>query len=76
MFIVKKRDFHNERYIKHVKHRLAISTGSACSAGEPSHVISAMGLESEVSKILRISISKNTTDEEVNQLIQILRETI
>ena len=68
--------FHNERYIKHVKHRLAISTGSACSAGEPSHVISAMGLESEVSKILRISISKNTTDEEVNQLIQILRETI
>ena len=74
--IVKKRDFHNERYIKHVKHRLAISTGSACSAGEPSHVISAMGLESEVSKILRISISKNTTDEEVNQLIQILRETI
>ena len=74
--IVNKKDFHNERYIKQIKDILAISTGSACSAGEPSHVISAMGLDADVTKILRISIGKYTTEEDVEHLIQILKETL
>ena len=74
--VVDKRDFNNERFIKHISDRLALSTGSACSAGEPSYVITSLGLEDKVSKVLRISLNKYTTEEEINQLIKILREEL
>lgn len=74
--IVDKNDFNNERFIKHISDRLALSTGSACSAGEPSYVITALGLENKVSKVLRLSLNKHTTEEEINQLIMILREEL
>lgn len=72
--VVGKKDFNNERFIKQISDRFALSTGSACSAGEPSYVINALGLEEQVTKVLRISINKHTTEEEINQLIKILRE--
>lgn len=74
--VVDKNDFNNERFIKRISDRFALSTGSACSAGEPSYVITALGLEDKVSKVLRISLNKHTTEEEVNQLIKILREEL
>lgn len=74
--VVDKKDFNNERFIKHISNRLALSTGSACSAGEPSYVITALGLEDKVSKVLRISLNKHTTEEDINQLIKILREEL
>lgn len=74
--IVDKNDFNNERFIKHISDRLALSTGSACSAGEPSYVITALGLEDKVSKVLRLSLNKHTTEEEINQLIMILKEEL
>ncbi|MBB2181766.1 cysteine desulfurase [Lachnospiraceae bacterium MD1] len=74
--VVDKKDFNNERFIKHISDKVALSTGSACSAGEPSYVITALGLEDKVSKVLRISLNKYTTEEEVNQLIKILREEL
>ena len=74
--IVDKKDFNNERFIKSVSDDLALSTGSACSAGEPSYVINAIGLEDEVSKVLRISLNKYTTDDDVMKLIQILQTRI
>lgn len=74
--IVDKNDFNNERFIKHISDRLALSTGSACSVGEPSYVITALGLEDKVSKVLRLSLNKHTTEEEINQLIMILREEL
>ena len=74
--VVDKKDFNNERFIKHISDRFALSTGSACSAGEPSDVIIALGLEDKVSKVLRISLNKHTTEEEVNQLIRILSEEL
>lgn len=74
--VVDKKDFNNERFIKHISDRFALSTGSACSAGEPSYVITALGLEDKVSKVLRISLNKYTTEEEVDQLIKILREEL
>lgn len=74
--VVDKNDFNNERFIKYIGDRLALSTGSACSAGEPSYVITALGLEDKVSKVLRISLNKHTTEEEINQLITILREEL
>lgn len=74
--LVDKKDFNNERFIKRISDRFALSTGSACSAGEPSYVITALGLEDMVSKVLRISLNKNTTEEEIHQLIKTLREEI
>ena len=74
--IVTKNDFNNERFIKTVSDDLALSTGSACSAGEPSYVISAIGLEDEVSKVLRISLNKYTTDDDIKRLIHCLRTKI
>lgn len=74
--VIDKKDFNNERFIKQISDRFALSTGSACSAGAPSYVISALGLEEQVSKVLRISLNKHTTEEEINQLISVLREEV
>lgn len=74
--VIDKKDFSNERFIKDISDRMALSTGSACSAGEPSNVITAMGLEDKVSRVLRISLNKHTTEEEINLLIKILREEL
>ena len=74
--VVDKSDFNNERFIKHISDKLALSTGSACSAGEPSYVITALGLEDKVSKVLRISINKYTTEEDIIQLIKILKSEL
>lgn len=71
--IIAKNDFNNERFIKHISDKLALSTGSACSAGEPSYVINAIGLENQVSKVLRISLNKYTKEEELDQLVDILK---
>ena len=71
--VIDKKDFNNERFIKHISDRLALSTGSACSAGEPSHVITALGLEDKVSKVLRISLNKHTAEEEILELLRIIK---
>lgn len=72
--LVNKKDFHNERFIKKVSDQLAISTGSACSAGEPSYVIASLGKADKVSKVLRISINKFTTQEDIDRLVQIFAD--
>lgn len=74
--IVNKRDFNNERFLKAVGDRLAMSTGSACSAGEPSYVISALGLRDKVSKVLRISLNKYTDESDVHELLNILKSEL
>ena len=74
--IIAKNDFNNERFIKHISDKLALSTGSACSAGEPSYVINAIGLENQVSKVLRISLNKYTKEEELDQLVDIFKNEV
>ena len=74
--VVDKKDFNNERFIKNISDKFALSTGSACSAGEHSYVITALGLEDRVSKVLRISLNKYTTEEEIHQLINILKSEL
>jgi len=74
--LVDKRDFNNERFIKKISDELALSTGSACSAGEPSYVIKAIGLEKQVSKVIRITINKYTTEEDMQVLLSVLKENI
>ena len=74
--VVEKEDFHNERFIKKISEEVALSTGSACSAGEPSYVIQALGLGDKVTKVLRVSINKFTTESDINEFIKLLRAEI
>ena len=70
--LVNKTDFNNERFFKRISDEFAISTGSACSLGEPSHVINALGLKDQTKKILRISLNKFTTKEDIDLFISTL----
>lgn len=72
--IVNRDDFNNERYIKKVCDDVALSTGSACSAGEPSYVIDAMGLRDKVSRVVRITVNKYTTKKEIDALVTLLKQ--
>lgn len=74
--LVDKTDFNNEIFIKRISDEIAISTGSACSLGEPSHVIKALGLKDQTSKILRISLNKYTTKEDIDLFISVLLKNI
>ena len=54
-----------------------IAAGSACSKGEPSHVITAMGLPQEViDSVLRISFCKYNTKDEIDIFVRKLKEWI
>lgn len=74
--IVDKMDFNNERFIKRMSNEIALSTGSACSAGHPSHVITSMGLADKVNKVLRISLSKYITKDDVDKLMDLLIKNV
>lgn len=58
---------------------ICVSNGSACTSGamEPSHVLTALGLDQETAKSsIRVSFGKKTTEEEVNYLVQALNEVL
>ena len=58
---------------------IACSTGSACTSGsiEPSHVLTALGLSHEQSfNSVRFSLSRYTTREEIDQVLEILPGTV
>ena len=74
--LIMKKDFNNERFIKRISNEVAISTGSACSLGEPSHVINALGLKDQTGKILRISLNKFTMKKDIDQFISVLIKNI
>ena len=74
--VVDKTDFHNERFIKKISEDVALSTGSVCSAGEPSYVIQALGLTDKVTKVLRVSINKYTTAKHIEEFVGILKAEI
>lgn len=58
---------------------ICISSGSACSAGsgEPSHVITALGISKEVSYgTVRLTLSYETTKQEIDYTVYRLKENI
>jgi len=60
-------------------HGIAASAGSACTSGslEPSHVHNAMGTPRVVAQgSLRFSLGRGTTQEEINQTVDVLREAV
>ena len=70
--IIAKDDFNNERFLKRMSTEVALSTGSACSLGEPSYVLEALGLGEYKTKVLRISLNKYSKRNEIDRLLQIL----
>ena len=58
---------------------IAASSGSACASGslDPSHVLLAIGLPHEIAHgSLRLSISGDTTDEEIDKVIEVLPQIV
>jgi cysteine desulfurase len=58
---------------------ICASSGSACSAGslEPSHVISALGVEQKLANsLVRFSLGRDSTMEEVARVIAVLPEVV
>ena len=68
--VVNQDDFDNERFVKRVSEKFAISTGSACTAGMPSHVLQAIGKGDAVSRVLRISLSAENTIDQVEAFLK------
>ena len=71
--IVHNSMFDNERFIQKVSNQYAVSSGSACTAGEPSHVLQAIGRSDETSRVLRISLSEASSIDDVRRLIELLK---
>jgi len=70
-------DLNGAKFHKLLKSKIICSTGSACSNGEPSHVLLALGRslkESESS--IRLSIGLSTNSKDIKQAIHILTNTI
>ncbi|MDY3031498.1 MAG: cysteine desulfurase NifS [Clostridia bacterium] len=60
-------------------YNIAASTGSACASGslDPSHVLLAIGLPHEIAHgSLRLSLSEETTDEEVDYVLDVLPQIV
>lgn len=58
---------------------IAVSTGSACSSGEPgpSHVLIAMGLRPEDAHAsVRISLGRETSDADVDHVVSVMPEVV
>lgn len=58
---------------------IAVSSGSACTSGalEPSHVLSAMGIDLILAKgAVRFSLGKDNTEEEIKYVIDVLKDVI
>lgn len=56
---------------------ICVSAGSACAKGHRSHVLSAMELPPEViDGSFRVSICKDTTQEELDRLVAVIKEQI
>ncbi|MBI3040400.1 MAG: IscS subfamily cysteine desulfurase [Chloroflexi bacterium] len=61
------------------QHGISLSSGSACKSGspEPTHVLMAMGRTEEAAHCsVRFSLSRNTTQEEINETISALAQVL
>ncbi len=56
---------------------ICVSAGSACAKGHRSHVLTAMGVsEKAIDSAFRVSLSRETTQEDIDALVQVIRENI
>ena len=69
----------NQAVIARVRHRLAVSTGTACSSGieSPSHVLRAMCMDdSDLLGSIRIGVGKFNTEDEITSAAGILIDAV
>ena len=60
-----------------LRSRLQCSSGSACSAGRPSHVLMALGRSrEEAGASLRLSLGRTTTEADINGAIAVIKEVV
>ena len=70
-------DLNGAKFHKLLKSKIICSSGSACSNGEPSHVLLALGRSfKEAESSIRLSIGLSTNSKDIKQAIQILTYTI
>jgi len=70
-------DLNGAKFHKLLKSKIICSTGSACSNGEPSHVLLALGRSiKEAESSIRLSIGLSTNSKDIKQAIHILKNTI
>ena len=60
-----------------LRSRVACSSGSACSRGEPSHVLMALGRSrQEAEASLRLSLGRSTSDRDIDLAIQAIHDVV
>jgi len=70
-------DLNGAKFHKLLKSKIICSNGSACSNGEPSHVLLALGRSfKEAESSIRLSIGLSTNLKDIKQAIHILTNTI
>lgn len=76
IFMVSLKGLRGETVLHYLEERgICVSTGSACSKGKPSRVLSELGLEKDVlDGALRISLSRFTTQDDAKRLIEALSQ--
>eukprot|EP00455_Lapot_gusevi_P000770 TRINITY_DN10342_c0_g1_i3.p1 TRINITY_DN10342_c0_g1~~TRINITY_DN10342_c0_g1_i3.p1 ORF type:complete len:419 (+),score=117.90 TRINITY_DN10342_c0_g1_i3:64-1320(+) len=74
------RNVSSSALLKRIQHRVACSAGAACHSGEAtaiSHVLRAMNVPEEFARgTLRLSVGKMTTEEEVDQIVEIVADAV
>jgi cysteine desulfurase len=66
-----------DQLLRALRPALALSSGSACSSGEPSHVLQALGLSrAQAMASLRISLGRHTSPEMIDMAADCLSDTI
>ncbi len=66
-------DIHNEVLIKRLSDEVALSSGSACSITEPSHVLRAIGKGDYTSNFIRVSFGKFNNYDDIDKLKEIFK---
>ncbi|MBO8227469.1 cysteine desulfurase [Prochlorococcus marinus XMU1414] len=70
-------DLNGAKFHKLLKSKIICSSGSACSNGEPSHVLLALGRSfKEAEASIRLSIGLSTNSKDIKKAIHILTNTI
>jgi len=70
-------DLNGAKFHKFLKSKIICSSGSACSNGEPSHVLLALGRSfKEAESSIRLSIGLSTNSKDIEQAIHTLTNTI
>jgi cysteine desulfurase len=62
---------------RRLRRRIAVSSGSACSQGSPSHVLAALGRSrAEAAASIRFGLGRDTTEAEINAAVAAVAETV